>query len=534
MSESGDIELNVSTAGPNFRKSYGLSRSKKHSKTFKKQSQLKQLRRENRANKPKILNAAGSTTQAAAGALKGYDLGPAPGEQQKSAKRQKVTSEGQPAKESTAAEQAGTVPPAAQAAAVFQKKPVVFGGEAKALAELIDEGEDFEEEPLEAMEVEEGMTDILAAVQASQLRDRQFTVHPSGQVDVDYHSSDEDDGEGVAGAIPPLLKAARQARLPRMRPAQPVGHLDDEHQQQQPQHPATYKEGLAQSNAAKGPKLQPHGPSESKSFRDLGVCQSLADHLAEHGLRVPRQIQRASIPTLLSAEDLVIQNLEASGKTYSYLIAIINQLQGAETRISREAGTHAIILAPSVSVCSKVEAALQILLKRYFWLVGGAMHGSEARNKEKARLRRGVTVLVCTPGRLLDHLQHTEAFRTADLRWLVLDDVDQMLETDACHQLGQIFELLRDRSKRPSQHWQNILVMRKRKLPDWSALATLKLDNPVLATCREPKEPRPDFRSKPLPDMNKARAQPKSSTDEPKKKLAGRRPLWQGKKRGKP
>lgn len=65
------------------------------------------------------------------------------------------------------------------------------------------------------------------------------------------------------------------------------------------------------------------------------------------------------------------------------------------------------------------------------------MHGSEARNKEKARLRRGVTVLVCTPGRLLDHLQHTEAFRTADLRWLVLDDVDQMLLTDAKDQLGE-------------------------------------------------------------------------------------------------
>ena len=64
------------------------------------------------------------------------------------------------------------------------------------------------------------------------------------------------------------------------------------------------------------------------------------------------------------------------------------------------------------------------------------MHGSEARNKEKARLRRGVTVLVCTPGRLLDHLQHTEAFRTADLRWLVLDDVDQLLQTDAKDQLG--------------------------------------------------------------------------------------------------
>ena len=71
--------------------------------------------------------------------------------------------------------------------------------------------------------------------------------------------------------------------------------------------------------------------------------------------------------------------------------------------------------------------------------VGGAMHGSEARNKEKARLRKGIHVLVCTPGRLLDHLQHTEAFRTADLGWLVLDDVDQILQTDACSQLGEPF-----------------------------------------------------------------------------------------------
>ena len=80
-----------------------------------------------------------------------------------------------------------------------------------------------------------------------------------------------------------------------------MGHLDDEHQQQQPQHPATYKEGLAQSNAAKGPKLQPHGPSESKSFRDLGVCQSLADHLAGE-----QRILRFSPTSCFTAVKLVL------------------------------------------------------------------------------------------------------------------------------------------------------------------------------------------------------------------------------------
>lgn len=60
--------------------------------------------------------------------------------------------------------------------------------------------------------------------------------------------------------------------------------------------------------------------------------------------------------------------------------------------------------------------------------VGGLITGGENRNKEKARLRKGVTVLVATPGRLLDHLGSTSAFRTDELRWLVLDEADRLLD----------------------------------------------------------------------------------------------------------
>jgi ATP-dependent RNA helicase DDX31/DBP7 len=68
--------------------------------------------------------------------------------------------------------------------------------------------------------------------------------------------------------------------------------------------------------------------------------------------------------------------------------------------------------------------------------VGGAVLGGESRGSEKARLRKGVTVLVATPGRLLDHLANTAAFRTAELRWLVLDEADRLLDLGFKEKIG--------------------------------------------------------------------------------------------------
>lgn len=69
--------------------------------------------------------------------------------------------------------------------------------------------------------------------------------------------------------------------------------------------------------------------------------------------------------------------------------------------------------------------------------VGGSIFGGENRDKEKARLRKGVTVLVATPGRLLDHLANTAAFRTAELRWLVLDEADRLLDLGFKEKIGE-------------------------------------------------------------------------------------------------
>ena len=70
------------------------------------------------------------------------------------------------------------------------------------------------------------------------------------------------------------------------------------------------------------------------------------------------------------------------------------------------------------------------------WQVGGSILGGEQRNKEKARLRKGITVLVASPGRLLDHLEKTAAFKTDELRWLVLDEADRLLDMGFQQKIG--------------------------------------------------------------------------------------------------
>lgn len=63
------------------------------------------------------------------------------------------------------------------------------------------------------------------------------------------------------------------------------------------------------------------------------------------------------------------------------------------------------------------------------WIVGGCVTGGEKRKSEKARLRKGIVVVVGTPGRLLDHLKATECFNLSRLRWVVLDEADRVGQT---------------------------------------------------------------------------------------------------------
>ncbi|KAJ2602616.1 ATP-dependent RNA helicase dbp7 [Coemansia sp. RSA 1286] len=160
--------------------------------------------------------------------------------------------------------------------------------------------------------------------------------------------------------------------------------------------------------------------------------------------------------------DVFIQAATGSGKTLSYMLPIIHRLLQATMATanrappSRELGTFAVILTPTRELAQQVyETALSLINmpltrgagKKMHWMVPGIVIGGDSKQSEKARLRKGVTILACTPGRLLDHLENTKAFCVDNLRWLVLDEADRLLELGFHETLSKILALFEERAR---------------------------------------------------------------------------------------
>ncbi|KAG2489609.1 hypothetical protein HYH03_011889 [Edaphochlamys debaryana] len=200
------------------------------------------------------------------------------------------------------------------------------------------------------------------------------------------------------------------------------------------------------THAAAAANAMAAGADAAAGWAQLGLAGSLVGQLETLGFASPTPIQRKVLPVLLAGRDCLVKAQTGSGKTLCYLLPIINDLQSHQPRISRGEGTHAIVLAPTRELCIQVSDVACALLKRYHWLVAGLLIGGENRAHEKARLRKGVTLLAASPGRLLDHLQSTAAFRTTELRWLVLDEADRLLDLGFEAKLRQIVDQINKRS----------------------------------------------------------------------------------------
>ena len=202
------------------------------------------------------------------------------------------------------------------------------------------------------------------------------------------------------------------------------------------------------------PSVPSNAPLDSSTFSGLGLNPLLISHLASKmSIERPTAIQRAALPLLLSSSpttqsrDAFLQSQTGSGKTLSYLLPIIQDLLplSSLSYIDRSIGTLAVIITPTRELAKQISDVLESLLKMRLraedesttepdtsiqltrWLVSGMLIGGATRAHEKARLRKGLPILVSTPGRLLDHLQNTSSFNVGKCRWLVLDEADQLM-----------------------------------------------------------------------------------------------------------
>ncbi|XP_005749232.1 probable ATP-dependent RNA helicase DDX31 isoform X2 [Pundamilia nyererei] len=167
----------------------------------------------------------------------------------------------------------------------------------------------------------------------------------------------------------------------------------------------------------------------SDSFSDLDLHPHLVATLNKvMNISTLTSVQKQTIPALLAGRDAVVRSQTGSGKTLSYAVPLVQSLQSIQPKVSRSDGPLALIIVPTRELAQQTFQTFQKLLKPFTWIVPGVLMGGEKRKAEKARIRKGINILVSTPGRLVDHIKNTLSIAFSAVRWLVLDEADRTLD----------------------------------------------------------------------------------------------------------
>ncbi|XP_041642362.1 probable ATP-dependent RNA helicase DDX31 [Cheilinus undulatus] len=193
----------------------------------------------------------------------------------------------------------------------------------------------------------------------------------------------------------------------------------------------------------------------SDSFSDLDLHPHLVATLNKVlNVSTVTSVQKQTIPVLLSGRDAVVRSQTGSGKTLSYAVPVVQSLQAVQPKVSRSDGPLAVVIVPTRELAQQTFQTFQKLLKPFTWIVPGVLMGGEKRKAEKARLRKGINILVSTPGRLVDHIKNTLSIAFSAVRWLILDEADRTLDLGFEKDLTVILNSLN--STGPSR--QNVLL----------------------------------------------------------------------------
>ena len=203
-------------------------------------------------------------------------------------------------------------------------------------------------------------------------------------------------------------------------------------------------------------------------FTELGLKAEILRAVSEQGYDTPTPIQQQAIPAVMTGHDLMATAQTGTGKTAGFTLPILHRLaSGPNTRTSKR--PRVLVLVPTRELAIQVEESVRTYGK-HLPINSLAVFGGVGINPQIASLRRGVDILVATPGRLLDHVQQ----RTADLgaiEILVLDEADRMLDMGFIRDIRKIIALL------PKQR-QNLMFSATFS-PDIRELASGLLHQPV-------------------------------------------------------
>lgn len=185
-------------------------------------------------------------------------------------------------------------------------------------------------------------------------------------------------------------------------------------------------------------------------------------------------VQQLSIQPILDGGDVLVRSQTGSGKTLAYAIPIIQKLQEIRPKISRKDGIYAVIILPTRELALQTLEIFTKLCKSFTWIVPSWLTGGEKMKSEKARIRKGISILVATPGRLLDHCKHTETLKFSKVEHLVLDEADRILDQGYERDIAEFLEIL----KKQKPQFQSVLLSAT-LTPAVQRLAGMTLQNPI-------------------------------------------------------
>jgi ATP-dependent RNA helicase RhlE len=173
-------------------------------------------------------------------------------------------------------------------------------------------------------------------------------------------------------------------------------------------------------------------------FADLGLSEPLLKAVAAKGYRHPSPIQSQCIPAVLEGRDVMAAAQTGTGKTAGFTLPLLERLlHGAH---ARSGVVRALVLTPTRELAAQVADSVTAY-GRYLDLRSAVVFGGVSPNPQIERLRRGVDVLVATPGRLMD-LHQQGALRLDRVEILVLDEADRMLDMGFIRDIRRILSLL--------------------------------------------------------------------------------------------
>ena len=178
------------------------------------------------------------------------------------------------------------------------------------------------------------------------------------------------------------------------------------------------------------------------NFEELNLAPAILKAVLEQGYETPTAIQAQAIPAVLEGHDLLGGAQTGTGKTAAFVLPMLHKLSAGEKAKNKFGGVgiRALVLTPTRELAAQVEESVQTYGK-YVELTSTVIFGGVGMNPQISRVKKGVDILVATPGRLLDLLQQG-VLDLGQVQMLVLDEADRMLDMGFIHDVKKVLAVV--------------------------------------------------------------------------------------------